>query len=418
MTTAIFASRLIDGTGAEPVTDSVVVLEGERVVAAGRRAQVKVQSSAEAVDAEGLTLLPGLIDTHVHLLSPGTGVDYPDLLSTPPSLRLLRAVAAMRATLEAGFTTVRDAGGSPAGLRKAVEQGVVPGPRVQVAVSGLSQTGGHGDQHMACGINMRVVLPDVPIGIVDGVEPMRQRVREVMRAGADWIKIHASGGVMSPSDSPGDVGFTVEEIRAAVEEAAAHGGKRVMAHAQAARGIKNALRAGVVSIEHGVWLDDESIALLLENDAFLVPTLVAPLWVSRHAAAGRVPPWAEQKARVVSADHRASISRAVRAGVKVAFGTDTGVGPHGSNGEEFARLVEVGMSPMAAIRSATAVAAELLRWEDRIGTIVAGKLADLIGVEGNPLDDIALLGQPARVGLVVRGGNVVKNLRVPQPQLA
>jgi imidazolonepropionase-like amidohydrolase len=213
MTTAIFASRLIDGTGAEPVTDSVVVLEGERVVAAGRRAQVKVQSSAEAVDAEGLTLLPGLIDTHVHLLSPGTGVDYPDLLSTPPSLRLLRAVAAMRATLEAGFTTVRDAGGSPAGLRKAVEQGVVPGPRVQVAVSGLSQTGGHGDQHMACGINMRVVLPDVPIGIVDGVEPMRQRVREVMRAGADWIKIHASGGVMSPSDSPGDVGFTVEEIR-------------------------------------------------------------------------------------------------------------------------------------------------------------------------------------------------------------
>lgn len=418
MTTAIFASQLIDGTGAEPVKDPVVLLDGDRIIAAGGRARVSVPSGSDAVDAEGLTLLPGLIDTHGHLLSPGTGVDYPDLLATPPSLRLLRAVAAMRATLEAGFTTVRDAGGSPAGVRKAVEQGVVPGPRVQVAVSGLSQTGGHGDQHMACGVNMRVALPDVPVGIVDGVEPMRQRVREVMRSGADWIKIHASGGVMSPSDSPADAGFTVEEIRAAVEEAAAHGGKRVMAHAQAARGIKNALRAGVVSIEHGVWLDDESIEMMLEQDAFLVPTLVAPLWVSRHAAAGRVPPWAEQKARVVGADHRASISRAVRAGVKVAFGTDTGVGPHGSNGEEFAQLVEVGMSPMAAIRSATAVAAELLGWRDRVGTVGAGKLADLIGVEGNPLDDIALLGQPARVGLVVRGGSVLKNVRVPQPQPA
>ncbi len=406
---AIYGALLIDGTGMEPVADGVVVVRDGRIHAVGSRSRVAVPAEAQRVDADGLTLLPGLIDTHVHLVSRGTGVDYPDLLSTPPSLRLLRAVAAMRATLDAGFTSVRDAGGTPVGVRRAVEEGLVPGPRMQVAVTALSQTGGHGDQEMACGINMRIALPDVPPGVVDGVEPVRKRAREVLRTGADWVKIHASGGVMSPSDSPADAGFTLDEIRAAVEEAAAHGGRRVMAHAQATTGIKNALRAGVVSIEHGVWLDDAAIAMMLTAGAFLVPTLVAPLWVARHAAAGRVPKWAEEKAKVVHLDHKASIARAAKANVRIAFGTDTGVGPHGSNGEEFARLVEVGMAPMAAIQSATMVAAELLGWQDRVGSLQVGKLADVIAVEGNPLADIAVLGRPEHIRLVLKGGAIVKD---------
>jgi imidazolonepropionase-like amidohydrolase len=241
---------------------------------------------------------------------------------------VVQAVPAARRTLEAGFTTVRDAGGSPAAIRLAIQRGHFPGPRLLLAVIALSQTGGHTDQHFACGVNITPRLPDVPDNVVDGVEPMRKRVREVIRAGADWIKLCTSGGVLSPNDDPQHPTLTPDEIRAAVEEAATQG-RRVMAHAQASEGIKNALRAGVTTIEHGIWLDDDAIELMLDGGNALVPTLVAPLWVIRHAEAGRMPRWAEEKGRAVYADHRESIRRAIEAGVTIAFGTDTGVGPHG-----------------------------------------------------------------------------------------
>jgi imidazolonepropionase-like amidohydrolase len=407
---AVFGDALLDPASGETVPSPVVLIAEGRVRAAGPRDQVAVPRDAARVDGEGLTLLPGLVDCHVHLRSRGNGRDLEEQLSTPPSLYLLQTVPAARQTLEAGFTAVRDAGGTPAGVRMAVERGLIPGPRLQVAVTALSQTGGHTDQHFPCGVSLAPQLPDVPSAVVDGVEPMRQRVREVIRAGADWIKLCTSGGVLSPNDDPHHPTLTVEEIRAACEEGAAQG-RRTMAHAQAAAGVKNALRGGVATIEHGIWLDDDALELMLDGGNALVPTLVAPLWVTRHAEAGRMPAWATEKARVVLDDHKQSVRRAIEAGVTIAFGTDTGVGPHGSNGEELLLLNELGLSPLDCLRSATAVAARTVGWEGAVGTLAEGAFGDLIGVLGDPLADLELLARAENVRLVVQGGRVAKDRR-------
>src|SRR5215510_3770082 len=407
MPTAVFADALLDPATAETTRPAAVLIDGGRVVAAGRRDQVHVPADAERVDAEGLTLLPGLIDCHVHLRSRGNGRDLAEHLQTPPSLWVLNAVPAARATLDAGFTAVRDAGGTPAGVRMAIERGHFPGPRLKVAVTGLSQTGGHTDQHFACGVSLTPALPDVPSPVVDGVDAMRQRVRETIRAGADWIKLCTSGGVLSPNDMPHHPTLTLEEIRAAVEEAATQG-RKVMAHAQANTGIKNALRAGVATIEHGIWLDGDAIEMMLDGGRALVPTLVAPLWVARHAEQGRMPAWAAEKGRAVYEDHKASIRLAIESGVKIAFGTDTGVGPHGSNGEEFLLMHELGMSPADCLRAATTVAARVVGWEGQAGTLEPGAFGDVIGVAGNPLEDLELIARAKNVRLVVKGGQVVK----------
>ncbi|HXM54339.1 MAG TPA: amidohydrolase family protein [Candidatus Dormibacteraeota bacterium] len=409
MPTAVFADALYDPATAETTRTAAVLIDGGRVVAAGRRDQVHVPADADTVDAEGLTLLPGLIDCHVHLRSRGNGRDLAEQLQTPPSMWVLHAVPAARATLDAGFTSVRDAGGTPAGVRMAIERGLFPGPRMKVAVTGLSQTGGHTDQHFMCGVNLTPPLPDVPHPVVDGVEPMRQRVREVIRAGADWIKLCTSGGVLSPNDLPHHPTLTLDEIRAAVEEAAAQG-RKVMAHAQANAGIKNALRAGVATIEHGIWLDGDAIEMMLDGERALVPTLVAPLWVIRHADAGRMPSWAAEKGRAVFEDHKASVRLAIESGVEVAFGTDTGVGPHGSNGEEFLLLRELGMEPADCLRAATTVAARVVGWEGQAGVLDPGAFGDVIGVAGDPLEDLELVAKAENVRLVVKGGEVVKRM--------
>jgi imidazolonepropionase-like amidohydrolase len=410
MSSAVFGSALLDPATGETTHDATVVIDAGRVVAAGQRGQIDVPRDAERIDADGLTLLPGLVDCHVHLRSKGTGRDYADWLATPPSLWLMGCVPAAAKTLAAGFTAIRDAGGTPAGVRMAIDRGFVPGPRMKVAVTFLSQTGGHTDWLFPCGADLAVQLADVPHAVVDGVEPMRQRVREILRAGADWIKICTSGGVLSPNDQPHHAHFTLDEIHAAVEEAARQG-RKVMAHAQAPEGVKNAVRGGVATIEHGVWLDDEAIELMLEHDVTLVPTLAAIQWVLRHASAGAMPKWAEAKARAVVDDHKASVRRAIEAGVKVAFGTDTGVGAHGSMGEELLLLRELGMSPLECLRAATTVAAETVGWPGEAGTLAVGAFGDLIGVAGNPLEDLRLLADPEQIRLVVKGGQVVKDTR-------
>ena len=407
MITAVLGDALLDPLAAELRANAVVVIEDGVVIASGSRHEVAVPADAARVDAEGLTLLPGLVDCHVHLRSRGNGRDLAEQLATPPSMWVLNAVPAARATLEAGFTAVRDAGGTPAGVKMAIERGFFPGPRMKVAVTALSQTGGHTDHHFACGVSLTPHLPDVPSPVVDGVDPMRQRVRETIRAGADWIKLCTSGGVLSPNDLPHHATLTLEEIRAAVEEAAAQG-RSVMAHAQANAGIKNALAAGVATIEHGIWLDGDAIEMMLDGGRALVPTLVAPLWVIRHSEQGRMPAWAEDKGRAVFEDHKASIRLAIDSGVRVAFGTDTGVGPHGSNGEEFLLLHELGMSPADCIRSATSVAAEVVGWKGQAGTLAPGAFGDVIGVAGNPLEDLELVARAENVRLVIKAGEVVK----------
>jgi len=406
---AVHADGLLDPATGETARDVVVVIDGGRVTGAGKRATMQAPRDAETVDASGLTILPGLIDCHVHLTSLGEGLDFARELTTPPTLELMRAVRAARKTLEAGFTAVRDAAGSPAGIRMAIDAGYFAGPRMFVTISALSQTGGHTDSHFMCGADLDIPLPDRPYMVVDGVEAMRLRVREVLRAGADWIKLCTSGGVLSPGDQPHHSALTLEEIRAAVEEAATQG-RKVMAHAQANAGIKNALKGGVATIEHGIWLDGDAIEMMLDGGNALIPTLVAPQWVIRHAEAGKMPAYAAAKARDVVSDHTASIRMAVEAGVTIAFGTDTGVGPHGTNGEEFLLMQQLGMEPIDCIRAATTVAARTIGMEG-VGTLEPGSWGDLIGVPGDPVADLTLLSNPDQVHLVVKGGEVVKSVR-------
>ncbi len=401
------ADALLDPASGGTTRDAVVLIEDGRVTKAGKRDGTNVPRDAETIDATGLTILPGLIDCHVHLTSLGEGLDLARELTTPPTFELMRAVRAARRTLDAGFTSVRDAAGSPAGIKMAIEQGYFSGPRMFVTVTGLSQTGGHTDAHFMCGADLDIPLPDRPYSVVDGVENMRLRVREVLRAGADWIKLCTSGGVLSPGDQPHHAALSLEEIKAAVEEARVQG-RRVMAHAQANAGIKNALRGGVSTIEHAIWLDGDAIEMMLDGRNGLVPTLVAPHWVIRHAEAGKMPSYAIAKAKAVIDDHKASIKMAIESGVKVAFGTDTGVGPHGSNGEEFLLMHELGMEPLECIRAATNVAAETIGMQG-VGSLDLGSWGDVIGVAGDPVANLELLSKPENIQLVIKGGDLVKS---------
>lgn len=411
MTIAITNGTVIDGRGGDPQERMIVLIEGERISAVGRVGQARVPGDATILDARGGSILPGLIDCHVHF-----AMEYPDMLHnlvTSPALRLLETIPRMRATLEAGVTTVRDAGGTPAGVKVAVERGIVPGPRMQVAVSIISQTGGHGDGYYPCCIDLglfAIRFYDVPYSVADGVEEVRKLTRELLRAGADWIKLATSGGVLSTADSPRSSQLTVDEIAAAVYEAEAQE-KRCMAHAQGTQGIKNALLAGVASIEHGVYLTDELIQMMLDRQVYLVPTLVAPQAVvefgEKHPDI--LPPMMAAKATSVIDAHRKSFRMAVDAGVKIAMGTDSGVGRHGENGRELALMVENGLTPMQAILASTSSAAQLLHLSGDLGTLAEGKLADVIVVDGNVMDDIQLIADPQNVRLVVKGGSVVKN---------
>src|SRR6266571_4384876 len=396
---AITNGTVIDGRGSDPLEGAVVLIEGERITAVGKRAHVNIPRDATVIDAAGGSILPGLIDTHVHFM-----LEYPDVLRsllTPPSLRLLQAIPRMRATLEAGITTVRDAGGTPAGLKMAVERGIIAGPRMQVAVTLISQTGGHGDGYYPCCVDIGLFgirFYDVPDGVVDGVEEVRKKTREILRAGADWIKLATSGGVLS-----------------AAEE------KRCMAHAQGTMGIQNALVAGVASIEHGIYLTDELIELMIERNVYLVPTLVAPRAVIQFSQEHPelLPPAMAAKAHGVVEAHTQSFRWAVKAGVKVAMGTDAGVGRHGDNGQELVLMVENGMTPVQAIVASTSHAAQLLNMDQNQGTLEEGKIDDVIIVDGDILNNIGKIADPANVKLVLKGGQAAKNmLAVTVPMLA
>lgn len=418
---AITHATLIDGSGNEPYNNGTVLIDGERITAAGPESAVSIPRDTTVIDAQGASVLPGLIDTHVHFM-----LEYPHLiraLATPPSLSVLLTIPRLRATLNAGITTVRDAGGTPAGIKMAVERGIIAGPRMQVAVSLISQTGGHGDGRYPCCLDLGLFglqLADVPKGIADGIEEVRKTTREILRAGADWIKLATTGGVLSTADDPTSSQLTVEEIATAVYEAAAQG-KRCMSHAQGTQGIKNALRAGVASIEHGIYLDDEAIDLMRESGAYLVPTLVAPVWVAEFATTHPdiLPPIMTAKSYSVMEAHRQSFRHAVEAGINIAMGTDAGVGAHGENGRELQLMVENGMTPLQAIAASTLHAARLLHLDHQLGTLENGKLADIILVEGDVSSDINKIAKPANVKLVLKGGRAAKNqLDVELPTIA
>jgi imidazolonepropionase-like amidohydrolase len=317
-----------------------------------------------------------------------SGIDLVRRLQRPFSYQFFEAARNLAATLDCGITTVRDAGGADLGVQRAVEDGLIDGPRMQISISALSQTGGHGDGWLPSGVTTFLMSPHPgrPPGLVDGPEEMRKRVREIVRAGANVIKVHTSGGVLSPRDNPKHAQFRPDELAALMAEATAVG-LPVMAHAQATDGIKNAVRAGVRSIEHGIYLDDEAIDLMLRAGAWLVPTLVAPHAVLNAASAGsQLPDGVVAKARDVTAAHADAFARAVAAGVKIAMGTDTGVGPHGTNLDELPLMAAGGMTPAEVLAATTKSAAELMGIGDETGTIMPGKRADLVILAGDPFD--------------------------------
>lgn len=413
MTTVVRGGTLIDGTGADPVRNATLVIEGDTIRSVG--ANGDVPRDAHVIDASGMTVMPGMIDCHVHLTSNADSIQQ--RLLTPYSLGIAQALANARLTLESGFTTVRDAGGTPRGVKMAIERGLFPGPRLRVAVGALSQTGGHGDAVMPNGANVRVGDPEHPNTVVDGVEAVRRATRELLRAGADQIKVHTSGGVMSVNDEPGATGFSPEEIAVIVYEARS-AGRTVMAHAQATQGIKNAVLGGIASIEHGIYLTEEIADEMIRRGTYLVATLVAPLWVIRRAERdpSNVPPYALRKAQEVKDAHAASFRMAVAKGVPIAMGTDTGVGPHGTNAEELALMVEAGMTPMQAIVATTKTAAACCRLDHLTGTLEPGKRADLLVVDGDPLADITVLQNRDKLVLIMKDGVVFKDAlsaRVP-----
>ncbi len=408
--TLIENGLLIDGRGGAPVSSGAVLIKENRIQAVGRKSDMALPAhDLQRIDAQGGAILPGLIDTHVHFTFDGFNLQQQ--LAKPVSLRFFEMIGRMRRTLDAGITAVRDAGGADLGVKQAVEQGIVAGPRMQISITVLTITGGHGDGWLPSGIEMSLfsAYPGAPAGRCDGVEEVRKKVREVLRAGADVIKVCATGGVLSPTDHPEFTQFTPEELAAMVQEAGYRRGAKVMAHAQGTEGIKNAVLAGIHSIEHGIYLTDEVIALMKERGTFLVPTLLAPLAVLEAAeGSGSMPEWGIRKAREVVEIHSASIAAAHQAGVKIAMGTDAGVMPHGTNLRELGLMCGIGMTPMEAIVATTRVAAECLGWQEQIGTLEAGKLADVIVTRTNPLQDIRSLEDAHNIRVVIKDGQVVK----------
>ncbi|MBP2078869.1 metal-dependent hydrolase family protein [Oceanobacillus polygoni] len=409
--TIIKNGLLIDGNGGEAQQEAIVVVEDNRIQYVGPENEYTVVGNETIVDAQGGTIMPGLIDTHVHMMLEFSSAA--DRLATPFSFMYYQAAKYLEKTLQAGITSVRDALGTDLGVKKAIDEGLIAGPRLQLSINALTITGGHGDGYTVSGRDMDLLpsgYPGMPNGKCDGVEEVRKKAREMLRAGAEVIKVHATGGVTSATDHPEFTQFSQAELEAIVEEGKFRKGIKVMAHAQGAEGIKNAVRAGVHSIEHGIFLDDEAIELMLEKGTYLVPTLLAPVGVLETAEEVGMPDTAVQKSKEVIEIHKASIAKAYQAGVKIAMGTDAGVVKHGINLRELGLMTEIGMSPMESIVASTKTAAECLGWEDKVGTIEAGKLADIIIVKGNPLDDISSLANNDTVQIVMKDGKVEKNL--------
>jgi imidazolonepropionase-like amidohydrolase len=389
--TVLTGGRVFDGTGSDPARADIAIEDG-RIVGLGTGLDGDAQ-----VDVAGRTVLPGLFDCHTHVCL--SNVDLWGSVQQPFSRQFYEAELNLRKTLAVGITSARDAGGADLGIKEAVADGSIAGPRLQISIIMLSQTGGHGDDWYPSGslVPFMGPHPGRPSGIVDGVDEVRRKVRELHRDGADLIKVATSGGVLSARDDPRHAHFRPAELEALVEEATA-AGMFVMAHAQGADGIKNAVRAGIRSIDHGIYLDDEGIELMLRRGTWFVPTLVAPQGVLDAVDAGiSLPAAVVDKARMVIDVHRAAFLRAVEAGVRIAMGTDSGVTPHGRNLRELQLMADGGMAPAAVLEATTRSAAELLGVERDLGTIAEGKLADLVVVGGEPYDFADLAGRVEQV---------------------
>jgi len=395
---------LIDGTGAGPVAGATVVVEGQRIEAVTTRSNGDWPSDAEIIDVSGMTILPGLIDCHDHMAMHSYDLAWRWGISEPQSTRALRTAKVLQETLAAGYTAVRDAAGLDTGFKRAIDEGLIMGPRLVLSLCIISPIGGIGDRVSPSGFSCCVpndpLLPDCVVNSLADVRPV---VRRIVRAGADVIKCATTGGASSrPGHGPLDGAFNLDEMRSLTDEAHALD-RRVMCHALGGRGLRIAIEAGVDSIEHGCYLDEEPALLdmMAQRNIFFVPTFAVYEYHRKSAL-----PHVRERAHHLQEHHVTSLRRAFAAGVKIAAGTDAGGHGHPSNAMEIECLVKAGLTPLQALRAATGWAAECLGLEHDIGTIEKGKLADLIVVAGDPLGDVKMLQNPERIALVLKGGEI------------
>ena len=395
------AGKLVDVKAGKTLTNQAIIIQDGKIVSIGADNDLKTTPTDTVVDLSRSTVLPGLIDVHTHLTgNPQFG--YETLAISVPREALIGAKNA-RTTLEAGFTAVRNVGAggySDVALRDAINDGDVPGPRMLVSGPALGITGGHCDNNL-----LPFEYHAVEIGVADGVEGVQRKVREVIKYGADVIKFCATGGVLSKGDDPQASQYTLEEMKALVADAHRLG-RKVAAHAHGAQGILWASQAGVDSIEHGSYINDAAIAEMKKNGTYLVPTRYLGDWLAENMQKIGMPEMFAKKEREIMPIVDKNFAHAFASGVKVAFGTDAAVYPHGLNAREFAMYVKLGMTPLQAIQTATVNAADLLGWSDKVGSLETGKWGDLIAVDGDPLQDVTTL---QHVKFVMKGGAVVKN---------
>jgi imidazolonepropionase-like amidohydrolase len=406
-------ARIIDGSGAAPQTGATVVVRDNRIAEMTTR-NAEYPADAITVDCAGMTVLPGLIDCHDHMANHRYALDHRWRLDEPASTRHLRTAKVLKDTLEAGYTTIREAAGLDVGFKRAIEEGLIAGPRLALSLSIISPVGGIGDAVSPSGLALDdcgCCIPGDPLlpeGVANSPDSVRQIVRKMVRAGADVIKCATTGGASSrPGHGPLDPAFNLDEMQALVEEAQALD-RRVMCHALGGRGLDIAIEAGVNSIEHGCYLNENPRHLerMAERGIFFVPTLLVYEY-HRKSPQQHV----RERAAALYEHHVDSIQRALKIGVKVVAGTDAGGHGHPANAGELDCLVRAGLTPMQALQAATGWAAECLGWEGDLGTIAPGKLADLVVVKSDPLGDIAMLRDPANIALVVKDGAIAADRR-------
>ena len=397
---AIKAGRLIDGISNTIINNAFIIIEGDKIISIG--SDIKIPAGAEVIDLKNSTVMPGLIDCHTHVTGQPANF-YEDIFRRSHIDEAVSAHIYAKRTLEAGFTTIRNAGASEfvdIALRNAINRGDIAGPRMVCAGMAIGSTGGHGDLN---GFSPYLKF-DKFTSIADGADAIRKQVRYQIKYGADVIKMIATAGVLSEEESVGAPQYSLEEMKVMVEEAAMWG-KKVMAHAHGTEGIKRATIAGVASIDHGSFLDDEAIKLMKEHGTYLVADIYNDDYILAEYSKMGYPEKIIEKERKVGLTQRQSFQKAVKAGVKIAYGTDSGVYPHGWNGKQFFHMVKWGLTPMEAIKSATTNAADLLGWSEKLGSISVGKFADLVAVDGDPLKDIT---EMEKVKFVMKGGVVYK----------
>jgi imidazolonepropionase-like amidohydrolase len=397
--TAIRAGKMFDAKAGKMVENQVILVHGDQIQQVG--GNLPIPQGAKVIDLSKATVMPGFIDAHVHLTMAAGHSGPAGLTISVPRSALIGARNA-RVTLMAGFTTVRNLGAegfSDVALRDAINDGDVIGPRMQVSGPMISITGGHGDNS---------ILPfeyhATGDGVADGPDELRHRVRENIKYGADVIKFAASGGTMSKGDNPLLEAYSPEEMQVLISEAHRQG-RKVATHAHSALAIKDAVRAGVDSVEHGIFLDDEGIALMKQHGTYLVPTSFPLFWYMDNMASMHLPKYTEDKIKIILPIGKASMTNAFKQGVKVALGTDAGVYPHGLNGGEFWTMVKLGLTPAQALQAGTVNAADLMGWTDQVGSIEPGKFADIVAVNGDPMANIEIL---EHVDFVMKGGVVYK----------